>query len=54
MSAQAYPALALRPVLPEDAPVLANIFRIFRNEITVFVLAFSPCTSCSVWCRTRP
>jgi len=27
MSAQAYPVLALRPVLPEDAPVLANIFR---------------------------
>jgi putative acetyltransferase len=34
MMAQAHPKLALRPYLPEDAPVLAEIFRAAIAELT--------------------
>jgi putative acetyltransferase len=34
MSAQAHPKLALRPFLPEDAPLLAEIFRAAIAELT--------------------
>ncbi|HEU5019258.1 MAG TPA: GNAT family N-acetyltransferase [Pseudolabrys sp.] len=34
MSAQAYPRLALRPMLPADVPLLAEIFRASIAELT--------------------
>jgi putative acetyltransferase len=34
MMATAHPKLALRPFLPEDAPLLAEIFRAAVNELT--------------------
>ena len=34
MMAQAHPKLALRPFLPEDAPLLADIFRAAVTELT--------------------
>ena len=34
MSAQAHPKLALRPFLPADAPLLAEIFRESISELT--------------------
>jgi len=34
MMAQAHPKLALRPYLPEDAPLLAEIFRAAVSELT--------------------
>ncbi len=34
MTAQAYPKLALRPLLPEDVPLLAEIFRASIEELT--------------------
>jgi putative acetyltransferase len=34
MSAQAFPKLALRPLLPEDVPLLAEIFRASIEELT--------------------
>jgi len=34
MSARAHPALALRPFLPADAPLLAEIFRASIEELT--------------------
>ena len=34
MNAQAYPALAVRPMLPQDAPMLADIFRQSILELT--------------------
>ena len=34
MSAQAHPKLALRPYLPDDAPLLAEIFRAAIGELT--------------------
>ena len=34
MMAQAHPKLALRPYLPEDAPLLAEIFRAAVTELT--------------------
>ena len=34
MMAQAHPKLALRPFLPEDAPLLAEIFRAAVTELT--------------------
>lgn len=34
MSAQAHPRLAMRPFLPEDAPLLADIFRESIAELT--------------------
>ena len=34
MSAQAHPKFALRPFLPSDAPVIAEIFRASINELT--------------------
>ncbi len=34
MTAQAYPKLALRPMLPEDVPLLAEIFRASIEELT--------------------
>jgi len=34
MTAQAFPKLALRPLLPEDVPLLAEIFRASIEELT--------------------
>ena len=34
MNAQAYPALAVRPMLPQDAPMLTDIFRRSILELT--------------------
>jgi putative acetyltransferase len=35
MSAQAFPKLALRPMLPTDVPLLADIFRAAIEELTI-------------------
>jgi putative acetyltransferase len=35
MMARAHPSLALRPMLPEDGPLLAEIFRASISELTV-------------------
>jgi putative acetyltransferase len=34
MNAQAYPKLAMRPMLPDDVPLLAEIFRASIEELT--------------------